>query len=99
MLPARRVLDHVPFPGAIRIELRAGILPPVNAIALVIFARDDVEIAVPIDIVVSASSLDRCWRRVDDVPGPPVPPPAEPRHGRGSPAGNHEIFDAVLIDV
>ena len=58
MLRCAASLDDVAFPRDFWIEIRIWILPPPDLMTLPISAKNDVEIAVTVDIVDGASRLD-----------------------------------------
>ena len=99
MLPPK-LLDGVPLPGLLRVELGIGVLPPPDPVVLEVAREDDVEVAVAVDVERIGPGLDVQWPGLDDVPGPAGGAPAVPDQGRRlRPFGDGEIVDAVLVDI
>jgi len=71
----------VTFPGNFGIEIREGIFPPPDFVALPIAAEDDIRIAVAIDIANDAAGFDGEEVGFDDVTVPAFSVAAIPDEG------------------
>src|SRR5207245_9704827 len=63
-------LDGVPFPGDVRIVVPARIAPPPDLIALVVCPKDDVGVAVAVDVVNRSAGFDGEKFFLNDVAAP-----------------------------
>ena len=95
---ARR-FDLATGPRRPRSVVRPGVLPPVDPGAGVILAEDEVEVAVAVDVGGGTAGLDvePAIDRVDRpaVLLPPIPGQARPL----DPAADHDVVQAVLVDI
>ncbi|MGC9999373.1 MAG: hypothetical protein ABSE21_04690 [Bryobacteraceae bacterium] len=78
VLISAAVLDEVPLPGDVRIEVWVRILPPPHLVVLGIASENEVQVAVAIDVKCRTASFDGKKILLDDVPVPafriaPVP--------------------------
>src|SRR5207248_9721235 len=100
MLGFPAFLDPMPRPGPVRVEIRIGILPPPDLVALPVAAEDDVEVAIAVDVLRRAAGLDREELRLDHatVPALVCAPIPEERWRFGAEADD-EIHDAIPVEV
>ncbi len=101
MLVGAIILDKMPFPGGLRIEIGIGILPPPHFIGRPAATLQQVQIAVTIDIIECASRFDMTAAIVNQIS---LPLPAlirfpQPDHTGTAPTGNHDIICCIFIDI
>ena len=94
------LLDHVPFPGDVRIEARIRIFPPPNLGALPVAAENDVEVAIAIDVIGRAARFDSEQLRLDHVALPACRTTPVPNQRRGLlTEADDEVLNAILIEI
>ncbi len=83
VLVGSRVLDQVPLPGFCRIVFGMGVFPPPYLVGAAFARKDDVHIAIPVDIVGGGSGFNPLGSFIDHIAIPATyhcicrPPPKE----------------------
>jgi hypothetical protein len=87
-------LDQTP-PGLPRVTLRQGVLPPIDVATRTVLTHDNVEVAVPADVVWRAAGFDRQEVGLEDVAFPADRAPSTSNQRRRFlPRVDHEIVQA-----
>ena len=94
------LLNNAPFPRNVRVELRIRVLPPPHFVALPVPAKDQVEVAVAVDVIRHTARLNRQIIFIEHVAipaccGAPIPH----QRRRHLAEADHEIVDAVFIEI
>src|SRR5689334_2549186 len=93
-------LDHMPLPRDVRIEIRIRIFPPPKLVTLPVAAENDVEIAIPVNVIGRAPGFNGEKLLFQNVTVPALARASIPdKRWRDLAEADDKIFDAVRVEV